>query len=77
MAPQKHKDHRERKERRAARQEFAAAQDTKEPGWSLPRKLLQRRVADVSDGSITSAAGHGEEASPDPSYESPQEDRAG
>jgi hypothetical protein len=73
MAPDKDKD---RKDRKAARDEFEVAYYTKELGRELQRKLLQRRLADLSDSSIT-AASHGEESSPDENDVPPREDRAG
>jgi hypothetical protein len=64
------------KSRKTARQEFEVAYYTKELGRPLQRKLLQRRLADLSErGNI--AASHGEEDSPEQNYVSPREDRAG
>jgi hypothetical protein len=64
------------KDRKAPREEFEVAYYTKELGRPLQRKLLQRRLSDLSDSNIT-AASHGEE----PSWENygppPPEDRAG
>jgi hypothetical protein len=72
MEPKDTKD----KDRKAPREEFEVAYYTKELGRSLQRELLQRRLTDLSDGSIT-AASHGEESSPESNYVSPREDRAG
>ena len=73
MAPEKDKD---RKDNKAARQEFEVAYYTKELGRELQRKLLQRKFADLSDSSIR-AASHGEEPSPDCNAGPAREDRAG
>ena len=62
--------------RQPAREEFEVDYYTKELGRPLQRKLLQRRLADVSDSRITPAS-HGEEDSPELNYVSPREDRAG
>ena len=70
MAPDKDPD------RKAAREEFEVAYYTKELGRGLQRKMLQRRFDDFSDSTIT-AAGHGEEPSPDARGGTPREDRAG
>jgi hypothetical protein len=64
------------KSRKPAREEFEVAYYTKELGRSLRRKLLQRRLADLSDNGIT-AASHGEEDSPELNHVPPREDRAG
>jgi hypothetical protein len=61
---------------KAAREEFEIAYYTKELGRSLQRKLLQRRLADLSDSSIRPAS-HAEEPSPDRNAPTPREDRAG
>ena len=72
MEPDKDKG----KNRKAAREVFEIDYYTKELGRPLQRKLLQRRLADISDSSI-SAASHAEEPSPDPDAPTPREDRAG
>jgi hypothetical protein len=66
MEPDKDK----RKNRKAAREVF------EELGRSLRRTLPQRRLADLSERSI-SAASHAEEPSPDCDAPTPREDRAG
>jgi len=71
MAPDK-----DRKDRKAAREEFEVAYYTKELGRPLQRKLLQRQLAQLSESNI-SAAAHGEELSPEPNDGPPREDRAG
>lgn len=69
MAPDKDKD------RKAARDEIEVAYYTKELGRDLQRKLLQRRLADLSESQRASS--HGEEPSPDANPQPPKEDRAG
>ncbi len=64
------------KHRQASREEFEVDYYTKELGRPLQRKLLQRRLADVSQSNI-SAAGHAEEPSPERDASTPREDRAG
>ena len=64
------------KHRKVGRDEFEVDYYTKELGRPLQRKLLQRRLAEISDTNI-SAAGHAEEPSPDPDAPTPREDRAG
>ena len=64
------------KDRKAPREEFEVAYYTKELGRSLQRKLLQRRLDDFTDSSIT-AATHGDEPSADSYQPPPREDRAG
>ena len=64
------------KDRKAARQEFEVAYYTKELGRSLQRKLLQKRLDDFSDSSIT-AAQHGDDPKADSYSPPPREDRAG
>ena len=49
---------------------------TKELGRSLQRKMLQKRLDDFTDSSIT-AATHGEEPSAERYEAPPKEDRAG
>ena len=73
MAPDKDKD---RKDRKAARDEFEVAYYTKELGRELQRKLLQRRLAELSESSIR-AASHGEEISPEWNSAPSRQDRAG
>jgi hypothetical protein len=70
MEPKKNKS------RKPGREEFEVAYYTKELGRPLQRKLLQRRLADLSDRAITPAS-HGEEDSPELNYVPPKEDRAG
>jgi hypothetical protein len=72
MDPDKQKG----KQMKAARDEFEVAYYTKELGRSLQRKLLQKRLADLSDSRITPAS-HGEEPSPVRDQPLPREDRAG
>ena len=64
------------KERKAGRDEFEVAYYTKELGRPLQRKLLQRRLNDFSDSTIT-AASHGDEPSMESDTPPPPEDRAG
>ncbi len=64
------------KHRKVGRDEFEVDYYTKELGRPLQRKLLQRRLADISESSI-SAAGHAEEPSPERDVPMPREDRAG
>jgi hypothetical protein len=64
------------KQRKPARQEFEVAYFTKELGRSLQRKMLQARLDDFSDSTIT-AATHGDEPSADSFEAPPREDRAG
>jgi hypothetical protein len=64
------------KKPKPAREEFEVAYYTKELGRSLQRKLLQRRLDDFTDSSIT-AASHGDEPSADSYQPPPREDRAG
>lgn len=63
-------------DRKAARQEFQGACSTQELGRSLQRKMLQKRLDDFTGSSIT-AAGHGDEPSPESFEPPPREDRAG
>jgi hypothetical protein len=63
-------------DRKPARQEFEVAYYTKELGRSLQRKMLQSRLDDFTDSSIT-AATHGDEPSADSYAAPPREDRAG
>jgi hypothetical protein len=72
MEPAKEKGN----DRKASREEFEIAYYTKQLGRSLQRKLLQRRLADLSDSSIRPAS-HAEEPSPDRNAPTPREDRAG
>ena len=76
MEPDKPKGPDKDKGPAVAREEFEVAYYTKELGRSLQRKLLQRRLAALRD-SNSQAAGHGEEASPEPDRVPPKEDRAG
>jgi hypothetical protein len=71
MAPDKEKD------RKAAREEFEVAYYTKELGRPLQRKMLQKRLQDFSDSTISAAASHGEELSAESRVAMPPEDRAG
>jgi len=64
------------KDRKPAREEFEVAYYTKELGRSLQRKMLQRRLDDFTDSSIT-AATHGDEPAADGYGPPPPEDRAG
>ena len=70
------KDKAKAKDRKAAREEFEVAYYTKELGRPLQRKLLQRRLAELTDNNIT-AASHAEETSPQRDAPTPREDRAG
>jgi hypothetical protein len=71
MAPDKDKD------RKAAREEFEVAYWTKELGRPLQRKMLQKRLDDLSDSTVAAAASHGEERSQESRAPLPPEDRAG
>jgi hypothetical protein len=71
MAPDK-----DRKHPKTPREEFEVAYYTKELGRPLQRKLLQRRLSDLSDSNIT-AASHGDEPSWEGYGPPPPEDRAG
>jgi hypothetical protein len=64
------------KDRKPARQEFEVAYYTKELGRSLQRKMLQQRLDDFSDSSVTLAT-HGDEPSAESYAPPPREDRAG
>ena len=64
------------KERKPERQEFEVAYYTKELGRSLQRKMLQKRLDDFSDSSVTVAA-HGDEPLAESYAPPPREDRAG
>ena len=64
------------KPRRAARDEFEVAYYTKELGRPLQRKMLQRRLNELTDNTI-SAASHGDEPSMHVETPLPREDRAG
>jgi len=64
------------RDRKAAREEYEVAYYTKELGRPLQRKMLQKRFDAFTDSAI-SAAGHGEEASPEDRAALPPEDRAG
>lgn len=75
MAPGKDKDRKD-KERKAARPEYEVAYYTKELGRPLQRKLLQKRLNDLSDSAVSSAS-HGEDVSTDTPGATPPEDRAG
>lgn len=57
-------DNDERREPKAAREEFEVAYYTKELGRPLQRKLLQRQFANFADSSIT-AASSGDESPPE------------
>ena len=61
---------------KAARDEYEVAYYTKELGRPLQRKMLQKRLNDLSDSAIE-AASHGEEESIDSRASPPQDDRAG
>jgi hypothetical protein len=63
------------KKRKAARSEFEVDYSSRYSGRAL-RKLLQQRLADMSDSYI-GAASHAEEPSPDRAAPTPREDRAG
>jgi hypothetical protein len=62
---------------KAARDEYEVAYYTKELGRPLQRKLLQHRLEEINDGSISSASAHGEEPSNDHGAAPPRDDRAG
>ena len=64
------------KPRKAAREEFEVAYYTKELGRPLQRKMLQRRLNELSDHTI-GAASHGDEPSAHVDNPLPREDRAG
>lgn len=64
------------KDRKAPREEFKVNYRTKKLGRPLQRKLLQRRLNDVSESNIT-AASHGDEPSWEGYGPPPPEDRAG
>lgn len=64
------------KPHKAARSEFEVEYYTKELGRPLQRKLLQKRLDDFSDSSIT-AAGHHDEPAAESYPPPPREDRAG
>jgi hypothetical protein len=75
MAPDKDKPGKDR-DRKATRDEYEVAYYTKELGRPLQRRMLQKRLDDLS-GSAISAAAHGEEESPESPTALPPEDRAG
>ena len=62
--------------RRAARDEFEVAYYTKELGRPLQRKLLQRRLNELTDHTL-SAASHGDVPKMEIDSPLPREDRAG
>jgi hypothetical protein len=64
------------KPRRATRDEFEVAYYTKELGRPLQRKLLQRRLNELTDHTI-SAASHGDDPKMEIDTPLPREDRAG
>jgi hypothetical protein len=68
MAPDRH--------HKPAREEFEVAYYTKELGRSIQRKLLQKRLDDFSDSTIT-AAHHEDEPLMASAWQPPREDRAG
>ena len=70
MAPHRDKD------RKAARPEYEVAYYTKELGRPLQRKMLQKRLDDVTDSSGITAAKH-DELSAESFGPPPREDRAG
>lgn len=65
------------KPRKAARDEFEVAYYTKELGRPLQRKLLQRRLNELSDSSGTAEASHGDDPKLEKIAPLPREDRAG
>ena len=62
--------------RRAARDEFEVAYYTKELGRPLQRKMLQSRLNEFSESTI-SAASHGDDPKVEVDSPPPREDRAG
>ena len=64
------------KDRKASREEFEVAYYTKELGRPLQRKLLQRRLNDISEHTIA-AASHGDDPKTENHVPPPREDRAG
>ena len=62
--------------RRAARDEFEVAYYTKELGRPLQRKMLQSRLNEFSESTI-SAASHGDDPKAEVDSPPPREDRAG
>lgn len=64
------------KERKPTRREFEVDYYTKELGRPLQRKLLQRRLNDITDSNIT-AASHGDDPKMEVETQPPREDRAG
>lgn len=66
------------KERRAPREEFEVAYYTKELGRPLQRKMLQKRLDELSASSASSASNHhGDQPSGQEHQAPPREDRAG
>ena len=62
--------------RRAARDEFEVAYYTKELGRPLQRKMLQSRLNELMENTI-SAASHGDDPKVEVDSPPPREDRAG
>jgi hypothetical protein len=62
---------------KGARQEFEVAYYTKELGRSLQRRMLQKRLDDLVEGSGVTAATHGDERAVENYAQPPREDRAG
>ena len=75
MAPDRDKG--KDKPRKAARDEYEVAYYTKELGRPLQRKLLQRRLNELSDSGGTAEASHGDESKLEKIAPLPREDRAG
>lgn len=63
--------------RKAARDEFEVAYYTKNLGRPLQRKLLQRRLNELSEGAGTAEASHGDDSKLEEPAQLPPEDRAG
>jgi hypothetical protein len=69
------KDHGRGESRKRVRNEFTAGDDdTRTSRRPLPRRLLQRQLAEWNE---TASARHGEETSPDVNSSPPADDRAG
>ena len=64
-------------DRKPSRQEFEVAYYTKELGRSLQRKMLQKRLDDLTDSSSVPTGAHGDEPSAESYSPPPREDRAG
>ena len=75
MAPDRDKG--KDKPRKTVRDEYEVAYYTKELGRPLQRKLLHRRLDELSDSGANAEASHGDESTMEKIGQPPPEDRAG